>query len=447
MTLSVAQTAIADALSEVKLIDTHEHTTDETVRLGLDLDFTYLLPHYLSSDLVSAGMSLDDLEAIRTPGREMNESVGRRMDPRDMVYPFPERLPAEELSVDDKWRRFAPFWERTRNTGYARRVLIAMRDLFEIEDLNEGTYSALSEALQASNKPGWYRHVLQDRAGIEVSVADCGTTDVDREFFVPSIRFDRFVNIRDPIDLRRLEYDTATAIQSLDDLIRALQVDFAQQARDGMVAVKAGLAYQRVIHYGEATRHEAELAFNRLFRHPQERLSFEEAKPCQDYMMHQIIRYAVEYDLPIQIHTGLLEGNGNVITNSNPTLLTNLFLQYPRARFDLFHAGYPYHSELASLAKNFPNVYADMCWMYIISPWMAARILHEWLETIPVSKILGFGGDDHILEGTYGHSRLARQVIAQVLGEKVEAGYCTQKEAIAFGQRLLRDNAKCLFGL
>ena len=439
--------AIAEALSEVKLIDTHEHVADETVRLDLDLDFSYLLPHYLSSDLVSAGMSPGDLEAIRLPARKMNEAVGSLIDPRHPLYPFPERLPPEELSVEEKWRRFAPFWEKTRNTGYARCLLIAIKDLFRIEDLTEGTYLALSEALQASNKPGWYRHVLQERAGIEIAVADCGTTDLDRELFVPSMHFDRFVFIRDPIDLRRLEYDTDTAIQSLDDLVRALHLDMGQKLQGGMIAVKTGLAYQRAIHYEDVTQHEAELSFNRLFRHPQERLSFEEAKPCQDYVMHQIIRYAIDLGLPVQIHTGLQEGSGNVITNSRPTLLTNLFLRYPQARFDVFHAGYPYHSQLAALAKNFPNVYADMCWMHMISPWMAARILHEWLETIPVSKILGFGGDFHIVEGSYGHSRLARQVIALVLGEKVEAGYCTQEEAIAFGKRLLRENAREFFGL
>jgi uncharacterized protein len=164
-------------------------------------------------------------------------------------------------------------------------------------------------------------------------------------------------------------------------------------------------------------------------------------------MMHQVIEHAIEYGLPIQIHTGLQEGNGNVLPNSNPTLLTNLFFQYPRARFDIFHCSYPYHGELGVLAKNFPNVYADMAWMYIVSPRAAGRILHEWLEAIPVSKILGFGGDFIIVEGAYGHSRLARQVIARVLAEKVVDGDCTEQEAVTFGRMILRENAKELFRL
>ena len=119
-------------------------------------------------------------------------------------------------------------------------------------------------------------------------------------------------------------------------------------------------------------------------------------------MQHAVIRAAVDLNLPIQIHTGMQTGSGNVIANSRPSLLTNLFMRYQKARFDIFHAGYPYHSELAVLTKNFPNVYANLCWLPIISPWMAERVLSEWLEVIPISKIFAFGGDYTIVEGALG---------------------------------------------
>jgi predicted TIM-barrel fold metal-dependent hydrolase len=438
---------IAESLAEIRIIDTHEHTVPETVRLDTTLDFTYLLSYYLSEDLVSAGMNPDELEAIRAPARAMMQMEDRLSYPRDPHYHFPERLPATEPSLDEKWKRLAPFWEKTRNTGFARCILIAIQDLFNIPDLNEDTFWPLSEALRASNNAGWYRHVLKDRAGIEISVNDLSTTDMDRDLFLPAVRFDRFADIRDPIDLRRLEYDTDSAIQSVDDLLQALEADMARKVADGMAAVKTALAYRRTLDFGEPVRHEAEQAFNRLFRHPNQRLSWEEAKPLQDYLVHHIVRLATEHDRPIQIHTGLLGDNGNVLTNSRPTLLTGLFLRYPGARFDVFHAGYPYHGEAAALAKNFPNVYVDICWMYMISPWMAGRILHELLDTVPVSKILGFGGDFIIVEGTYGHSRMARQVISQVLAERVESGHYTEGEALSFGRMLLRENAKAFFRL
>ena len=69
----------------------------------------------------------------------------------------------------------------------------------------------------------------------------------------------------------------------------------------------------------------------------------------------------------------------------------HLLLEYREARFDLFHAGYPYQSEMATLGKNFPNAYVDLCWVHVISPWVARQTLHEWIETVPANKIFAFG--------------------------------------------------------
>ena len=60
-------------------------------------------------------------------------------------------------------------------------------------------------------------------------------------------------------------------------------------------------------------------------------------KPLQDYMMHYILRLANKRGLTFQFHTGLQEGNGNIIYNSDPSLLSNLFLEYPDVDFDIFH--------------------------------------------------------------------------------------------------------------
>ncbi|MFQ5835293.1 MAG: hypothetical protein ACE5HR_05155 [bacterium] len=63
-------------------------------------------------------------------------------------------------------------WENIKNTTYARDLLIAARDLFEIEDINETTWRKLSDKVASSNREGWYRHVLEERAHIEVSIVD-----------------------------------------------------------------------------------------------------------------------------------------------------------------------------------------------------------------------------------------------------------------------------------
>jgi len=73
---------IKEAIDNIWIIDTHEHLMPEKERLSRKIDFFYLFPQYVSSDLVSAGMSMDDLFYIRDP----------------------------EQSLDLRWEKFYPYW-------------------------------------------------------------------------------------------------------------------------------------------------------------------------------------------------------------------------------------------------------------------------------------------------------------------------------------------------
>ena len=88
-----------------------------------------------------------------------------------------------------------------------------------------------------------------------------------------------------------------------------------------------------------------------------------------------------------------------------------------------------------------------MCWSYVISPSYSKRYLHEWIETVPANKIMGFGGDYDFVEAVYAHSVMARQIIADVLIEKVRDRYLSEDEAIVIARMLLRENAMNVFKL
>ena len=438
---SSASAAIREAVLSQPLVDTHEHIQHEHLRNAQQIDlFSSWLLHYASSDIVAAGMPIAVLEEVRDASRPLGE----------------------------RWAMLAPYWAHARTTGYGRALIVAARDLYGIADIDVETWEGLSARISASNKPGWYREVLRERAGIRVAIADVGfdrgrgfldtlEADVDDELFVRSVRFEAFIMARGRRDLLALERATDTSIHSVDDLVRALEVAFERvRARGQMVAVKNALAYVRPLDWAETSRHDAEVAFRHTLSHADELRelrfpamggSLREMKPLQDYMMHQTIRLAIEHGLPMQIHTGLQEGNGNVLTNSRPTDLVNLFLQYPEARFDLFHAGYPYSGEVAALAKNFPNVYADLCWVHVISPTVGRRVLREYVETIPANKIFGFGGDYLFVEGSYAHARMAREGVARTLGEMVDEGYFGLDDALAVARKVLHDNAWEFFRL
>ncbi|MEM3003864.1 MAG: amidohydrolase family protein [Candidatus Bathyarchaeia archaeon] len=226
-----------------------------------------------------------------------------------------------------------------------------------------------------------------------------------------------------------------------------------------IAAVKLWLGYRRPLKFEKATFSEAEQVFNNICSQKTfvrvdaegvritapSGISLDEAKPLHDFMVHKVIQLAGEYSVPVQIHTGFHEGNENLIANTNPLNLTNLFMEYREVKFDIFHGAYPWIGECSALAKTFPNVYLDLAWLHVVSPYIAREALSEWLETVPANKILGFGGDYVFVEGSYGHSVIARDNIARVLTQKVEDGDLKLEEAKALARKILRENAKELF--
>ena len=127
--------------------------------------------------------------------------------------------------------------------------------------------------------------------------------------------------------------------------------------------------------------------------------------------------------------------------------MSNLFLEYRDVKFDIFHMGYPYMQELSALARNFRNVYIDMCWGHIISPEAARRALVEWLDAVPANKISAFGGDYGFVDGVYGHQRIARENVAWSLATKVADGSFDMDRAKEIAGWVFVDNPKRLFGL
>jgi len=417
---------IKSEIDKIELIDTHEHLMSKQERMKGTIDFFYMFSHYASSDLVSSGMSNKDLTFIRNP----------------------------ENSLEERWKLFYPYWEDIKNTGYAKALKIAAKGLYNINEINNSTYKELSRKITMSNNEEWYDNVLKEKANIKkiifdvINPDDIGLNDFEKGFFYKIGKFDHFVYITRKEHIKIIEKKHDKKIRTIDDFISVLDKEFGEAVDSGIVGIKSALAYARIIKYDDVKKEYANAVFNKILNlQNSERLSFEEAKPLQDYMMHQILQRAVTNKLPIQIHTGLLEGNGNRIMNSNPYHLVNLFFKYPKAKFIIFHGSYPFCNILSTLAKNFRNVYIDMCWMYIISESVTKRYLHEWIETVPSNKIMGFGGDYIFIEGTYAHSVMAKSIVAEVLTEKVKSGYFTVEEAIEFAQKILNKNALEIFKL
>ncbi|MEM4140345.1 MAG: amidohydrolase family protein [Nitrososphaeria archaeon] len=426
-----------DFIENLWITDSHEHTVQEVERVSSEADpLQILLSQYASSDLISSGLSLEDYV------RALNLNV----------------------SLKERWRIIEPFWDKAKNTTYFEVINIALKDLYGVNELDENTIEVLSEKMKAVNRIGLYRWVLKEKAKIRISIFDGITdiVDVDREFFAPVVRLEDFILLRSREDVRRLSEATKIPIHSLKSLESALESK-VQSILNKIVGFKIALAYRRDVHFEKTTFNEAEKVFNKImgsertfirYTSPDgirltmsDEISVEEARPLQNYMVHRILETASRYRLPVQVHTGLQEGNLNLVSNSNPLYLANLFMEYYNVKFDVFHGAYPYVRELAVLAKNFPNVYVDLCWLHAVSSSSAKYALNELLDMVPANKIIGFGGDYKHVEGVYGHSRLARKNVAEVLQDKVDRGRYSLEEAKNIAKMLLYNNLLEVFKL
>lgn len=410
---------ITTAVNEIRIIDTHEHlmTEEHRVKAVDKIDFTSLFRHYAKEDIISASNNKGLVE---------------------LIY-------KSEIPLLDRWELLEPYYKAMRTTAYGRVPLIAARDLFGISEINATTIEELSARIKAATKPGWYEYVLKERAKIDLSFQDMGHQQFDKKFYRHIERFSQFALVSSGSEIRDFGVKHNMPIHHIDDYLKILRKAFIEGVNSGMVGVKTGAAYIRTLQFDNVSKDKGEAIFTSLLNNST--VNSEDIKSVQDYLMHRMLDLVDEFDMPLQIHTGLHAGNGNVITNSKPTHLTNLFFEYPGIDFILFHGGYPYGGELAVLVKSFPNVFLDMCWTYVISPSYSERYLHEWIETIPANKILAFGGDYSFVEAIYAHSVMARQVISKVLVEKVSSRYMTENEAIDVAKMILRENALRIFKL
>lgn len=360
-------------------------------------------------------------------------------------------------------------WPVIRTTGYGRAVDLTCRALFDIEYQPE-SFSEITRALgsmvegktpaevyncfmlEKANNPC----VLQDghfRPGNEDTIESAKYPDYYRFAW----RMDDILSIYDGGPIATLEKATGVSILSVDDLVKAANANIDTFKASGkLAAIKIGIAYSRDLVVQDPTHHAAEQAFNRIrnrklfydgVQQNTAAVSALEARPLADYMFHCLMKRANDENLPVQIHTGYLAGNWGSLGGTKALHLIPIFEKYRHVRFDIFHASWPWVSELGAIAKNYPNVYPDMCWAWTMNPSESERALSQWLDGVPYNKIFGYGADTRWPWCNVGYSIQARKGIARVLEEKIAAGYFSQATARDVAEAIMIENGKTFYGL
>ena len=84
-------------------------------------------------------------------------------------------------------------------------------------------------------------------------------------------------------------------------------------------------------------------------------------KRLRDHLLCRALELCLEYDVPMQIHTGMGDFEVNLML-CRPALLMDLlrFPTFRACRVLLVHSGYPYHAEAGYMANMLPRVYCDV---------------------------------------------------------------------------------------
>ena len=409
----------------------------------------------------------DAAETLSTPngvGGYANADLETARGPCPLDAPPP---PAPHTPEFTKY--FFDAWTLARNTGYCQAIERACPELTGHE-FTRDNWSAIKASISEQITPdpaAWYVETLRDKAGVKWAIKDSinlpgqAADGLYPEFVRFNYREDELLVLLSRSQVAAHEVRWQRAIHSLDQLVDGLMASISQCLATGKVTCfKIGVAYSRDLTFANATRHDAERAFNRLMsvRHGERdepaltpakyaRLSGRQLRPLHDYLTHQYVRRATDEGLPIQIHTGYLAGNYSELGNINPLQLTPLLRQYPRTRFDLFHAGWPYHDLLGTIGKHYPNAWINLCWAWTMSPVSMEHALDSWLDSVPYSKIFAFGGDTTTPFTTYAYAMQARAGIARVLDRRIARGAMDAALARAVARAIMLENGEAFHAL
>ena len=401
-------------LDKVPVIDTHEHYF-----FGMSAK-----PPQALSLLTSFSYTADDLC-----------SVGKEASGLMTQIPL-----TDETQFGAFYDNFDPLYQKTRHTAYFGGALRGLTECWGITDITKESMQAL-EAQMPERDDAFFQSML-DKYIIKRFIVDSGNLEkmhrivregtlteyasCTRQAFPLAIFHNFFYDgNKNPLYAAEL---LGRRLPTLDDYFSAFEEMLSAALKTGLICcLKDQSAYWRKIQYDTVPKAEAETAYLRLM--DTGHLDFDEAILLSNWFMRAAMPVAEKYNLPVQRHTGHLAGLRGDISGANAVHLTSLINDFPNVHFDLFHGNWPYMGEYLFLAKNYPNVSLDLCWLHSIDCEYSIKLMRRAVMTVPHSKLSVFGGDCSRIELTVGFLCQARDNVAWALSDLVESQWLTLDDA------------------
>jgi hypothetical protein len=340
----------------------------------------------------------------------------------------------------------AEYLRRMRHNSYFHYLELSLRSLYAIDKpLDASTWEEFDRAItRAHGDENHHLRLLRDACGysrvINDSYWDPGSDEGHPELFAPAFRVNMFFFGYSPA-ARDHNGNNPFAMygwdpgMSFDEYLSGLDAVVAQKKQAGCVALKSALAYDRGLDFRPTDKTAARKAFG------QDDAAPEDIRVFQDFIFYEFCRLSAKHGLPFQNHTGL-----GILQRTNALELQEAIAAHPGTAFCLFHGSYPFTRDIPALAHNYPHVYADLCWLPLISPSACRQAIRELTE-VGRADMMMWGCDTLTGEESYGALLAAREAVSQAFADMVADRYMTLGDAEALIARVFCGNARALFGI
>lgn len=207
------------------------------------------------------------------------------------------------------------------------------------------------------------------------------------------------------------------------------------------VGIKSCCAYNGGLDVKLTSREEARKSYERMRSGD---MCVGSRKAFYDFILMESVEEAVEYNLPIQIHTGAGGGRFLDFRTENPVNLID-FLQDDRVknrcRIVLLHGGHPHEEDTGYITAQFSNVYTDFSGTFYLVSGKGVERMIALLERTPLNKVM-YGSDGVGIPelSWFAHDHFRSQMV-KMLNQLVAEGYMTEPRAHEAARMFLHDNA------
>ena len=395
---------IFDELSKMPVIDAHEHLKSEKEFLSTRYDWAWAI-QYVINDLRAAGL-----------------------DQSFDIYD-------NSLSPAEKWAKVKPFWPAARWGTPARMFRFSLREWFGFDDITDDNFELLGQKLNANTRPGFYKTALTDKCHVQCAISNGRNWKDYADALVRVI-----VNIprlTGPVLLQEFSTSVGLPIRNDDDLRQALRKYFDDALAAGVVGFKT-VAYPLPRYTASAMPQiVADLAAG-------QRLADGQWQQMLSYVHDLSFDIIRPTDKVVAVHCGCW-------TDYRETHTVNFYevmLEHPGIRFDLFHMGMPSPRQSVLVGKYLPNAVHNLAGALLFSQHMFESALQEYLDIVPASKFIGFGGDFQWRpELVWGHLQLQMESYARVFAARIRRGMIDMDSSLETLHSWMYENPKRYYRL